>query len=320
VLWTRSVPGAKTRKHDFNTLATSTPATDGERVYALFWDGKGLSLHAYDMKGTPVWDRDLGPLKIDHGAGASPVVVGGKVILANEQDGSSHLLALDAKTGKPLWDTPRKPFRASFATPFVLERSGEEPELVVASTAGVAGYDPDSGAEKWSWEIKFDGKVLRAVGSPVAGSGLVFATTGDGGGARHAVALRPGGKDGKPSLAWENKKSLPYVPTLLTRGDHVYFVNDRGGQAGCLAAKTGEIVWTGRLGGNMTASPILVDGKVYATSEDGNVYVFAADPAAFKLLAKNTVGEPVMATPAVADGRLFIRGKDHLFCFGRSAR
>jgi outer membrane protein assembly factor BamB len=107
---------------------------------------------------------------------------------------------------------------------------------------------------------------------------------------------------------------LPYVPSLLAWGDHLYWVND-GGIAGCTVAATGESVWTERLGGNVIASPILVDGKVYAVNEDGDVFVFAA-ATTFKLLGKSSVGELVRATPAVAGGRLYIRGKNHLFCIG----
>ena len=128
------------------------------------------------------------------------------------------------------------------------------------------------------------------------------------------VAIQREGTDGKPALAWESKRGFPYVPTMLALGEHLYWVNDAG-IAACYVARTGENVWTERLGGNVTSSPILVDGRVYAASEDGDVYVFRAAPK-FELMAKNAVGELVRATPAVANGRLFIRGQNHLFCIG----
>ncbi|HMC88998.1 MAG TPA: PQQ-binding-like beta-propeller repeat protein, partial [Gemmataceae bacterium] len=116
---------------------------------------------------------------------------------------------------------------------------------------------------------------------------------------------------------WEAKRGYPYVPTMLTYGEHLYVVNDKG-VASCHVAATGEKVWTHRLGGDVTASPILIDGKIYAIDENGAVFVFAAAPE-FKLVGKSEIGEPVMATPAVADNRLFIRTSKQVLCIGKPA-
>jgi outer membrane protein assembly factor BamB len=317
IAWSQSVPGASARMHKKNTLASSTPATDGERVYALFWDGQGVTLFAYDFEGKPCWKADLGRFASQHGAGTSPMVHAGKVFVANDCDGSATLDAVDAKTGKIVWQRPRRPFRACYSTPFVLEKPGVAPELIVASTAGITGYNPDTGAENWDWRWTFAGMPLRTVGSPVHDRGLIFANSGDGSGERNTIALRVGSNGAVAELAWVKHKNLPYVPTMLASGDHLFFVNDDG-FATCLVANTGETVWSERLGGKVSASPIVVDGKIVAINEDGTVYVFSAAPS-FKLLAKNQIGEPVMATPAVADGRLFIRGDTHLFCIGRAS-
>jgi outer membrane protein assembly factor BamB len=314
VLWTRTIPGAPARTHPKNTTASSTPATDGERVYALFWDGKEVSVHAFDMDGKPLWNIPLGSFTSQHGPGTSPVIHGGKVFIANDQDGSSALVALDAHTGKIAWQAPRQAFRACYSAPFLLERAGGSPELIVASTAGITGYRPDDGGVIWHWTWPFFRAPLRTVASPVSGLGLIFANSGDGGGDRDSVAIQPGTET---RLLWQKRKAFPYVPTMLLWEKHLYFVNDDG-VGNCCDAQTGEKAWTERLGGKMTASPILIDGKVYAVSEDGVVYVFPAAPT-FQLLAKNALGEPVMATPAVADGRLYIRGRDHLFCIARPA-
>src|SRR5204862_407209 len=116
---------------------------------------------------------------------------------------------------------------------------------------------------------------------------------------------------------WENKKTLPYVPSLLAKGEHIFCVNDRG-LAACFLAKTGEEVWTKQLqGGEVSASPIMIDGKIYAVNERGDVYVFAAEDK-YKQLGKNSLNEPVSATLAVADGKLYVRGRDHLFCIGKA--
>jgi outer membrane protein assembly factor BamB len=316
-LWSRTVPGNMGRTHLKNTLASSTPATDGQRVYAAFWDGKDVAMTAYDFDGNLLWRRDLGKFVSQHGAGASPVVYGDKVLFANDQDGLAVLLALDARTGQTAWDVPRKAHRACYSAPFLLEEPGSPPEIVVAGTGGITGYNPDTGKVNWHWNWVFDRMALRATGSPIFAHGMIFACTGDGDGSRHMVAVRleRNGSGTHPILAWQNKRAFPYVPTLLTHGEHLYFVNDKG-IAACYVAKTGELVWSERLEGTLTSSPILIDGKIYAAMEDGDVYVLAAEPT-FRVLAKNSLGEPVIATPAVADHRLFIRGQEHLFCIGK---
>jgi outer membrane protein assembly factor BamB len=320
VVWSRSLPGSPARKHPKNTLASSTPATDGARVYALFWDGQEMELAAYDFHGNLCWKSALGHFTSQHGPGTSPIVHGGKVFLANDQDGTAMLHAVDAQTGKTAWQAPRRAFRACYSTPFILEKPGAKPELIVTSTAGITSYDPDAGTQNWDWHWTFSGMPLRTVASSAYSPGLIFANSGDGSGDRHAVALDIGpngnGAGPTPHPAWEKKKGFPYVPTSLAWGDHLFFVNDDG-FASCLAARTGETIWNERLGGKVSASPVLIDGKIYAVNEEGTFFVFPAEPT-FRLLARNQIGEPVMATPAVADGRLFVRGKTHLFCIAKS--
>jgi outer membrane protein assembly factor BamB len=320
VLWKQTLTGTKARMHKKNSWASSTPATDGERAYALFWDGSHITLHAFDFQGKQLWDRDLGAFQSQHGPGVSPMVCEDKVILANDQDGTAVLQAFEAKTGKPAWQAERPAFRTCYSTPFLLEKEGAAPELIVASTAGITSYNPRTGKENWKWGWSFDGMALRTVASPVYGQGLIFANSGDGSGARHLVAVKAGGQGDvtQTNLAWEWKKTrpYPYVPCLLTWGEHLFFVNDLG-EVGCVMAKTGDQVWTAKLSTkDVSASPILVNGKIYAIGEEGVVFVFSAGEK-FELLAKNDMGEPVRATPAVADNRLYIRGQKHLYCIGK---
>lgn len=319
LLWKKTVPGAVTWKHPRNSFASSTPATDGQRVYALFWDGEKTLLAAYTADGKPVWQFDLGTFTSQHGPGTSPIVYGGKVFLANDQDGASELVALDSETGKLAWRAKRQAFRACYSTPLVLDCGKDKTELIVASSAGVTSYDPQSGRENWWWTWHFDGMALRTVASPVAGDGLIFASSGDGSGARHTVAIKTGGKGDvtKTHLAWERKRDFPYVPSLLLVEGLLFAVHDRG-IASCRIARTGKNVWEERLGYAVTSSPVLVGGKIYVVSEKGDVFVFGATRK-FKLLARNSVGESVFATPAVADNRLFIRGAKHLWCIGGPA-
>lgn len=321
ILWKKPAAGQNAHIHGSNSLASSTPATDGERVYAAFWDGRAIHLGAYDFKdGKPIWEKNLGGFKSQHGFGHSPMLIDGKVILANDQDGSSHLLAFDAKSGSKVWQTERKPYRACYSTPFIHAKPDGGKELIVASTAGITGYNPADGKPNWWYTWKFARMPLRTVGSPIVAGNLVIATSGDGNGDRDIIAVQLGGKGDVSAdhLVWENRKNypLPYVPCLLAHGDYLFSVHDKG-VASCHLARTGEEVWRReRLDSGFTASPILVDGKVYAVSQRGSVFVFEAAPE-LKLLAQNSIGEAVSSTPAVADNCLFIRGERHLFCIGK---
>jgi len=319
IRWKTQAPGQNAKKHPLNSLASSTPATDGERVYAAFWDGKAIHLGAYDFKdGKSIWQQDLGNYVSQHGFGHSPMLIDDKVILANDQDGTSHLLAFDAKTGNKIWQTERTPYRACYSTPIVHVKPDGSKELIVASTAGITGYNPADGKANWWYTWKFARAPLRTVGSPIIAGNLVIATSGDGAGDRDVIAVKLGGQgDVTPShLVWENRKNypFPYVPCLLAQGDYLFGVHDKG-IASCHLAHNGEEVWRKRLDSGFIASPILVDGKIYAASQKGSVYVFAAAPE-FKLLAENSIGEAVSSTPAVAENRLFLRGEKHLFCIG----
>ncbi len=231
----------------------------------------------------------------------------------------STLYALGKKTGEVIWELPREAFRACYSAPFVYETAGSAPELIVTSTTSIVSYNPDDATENWRWHWKFKGMPLRTLASTHYHDGMLFACSGDGGGDRllAAIALNGVGKNAKPAQVWQNSKDFPYVPCLLSRGEHLYFVNDAG-FAGCSEARTGKRVWFERLPtATFSASPLLIGDKVYAASEEGDVHVFTATPAAFELIAKNSLGECIRATPAVADGRLYIRGQNHLFCIGK---
>lgn len=320
ILWKTQSPGAQAKKHSLNTLASSTPAVDGQRVYAACWDGKAIHLGAYDIKdGKPLWQKDLGSFKSQHGFGHSPILLDDKVILANDQDGSSHLLAFDARSGEKVWQTERKPFRSCYSTPLVRTRPDGGKELIVASTAGITAYNPADGKANWWYTWKFARTPLRTVASPIVVGDLVIANSGDGAGDRDVIAVKLGsqGDVSATNLVWKNvkKRYLPYVPCLLARGNHLYSVSDTG-WAACHDARTGKEVWRESLcKDGFTASPILVDGKVYAVAKNGAVFVFDAEPK-FELLARNKIGEAVTSSPAVTNNRLFIRDETHLFCIG----
>lgn len=314
-LWTKPFPYQTYKKHELNSYASSTPATDGKRVYVTFDDKERYTLMAFDFDGRRVWDLDLGPYASQHGAGVSPIVYDGLVYLPNDQDGPSFLIAVDAETGKQRWKIERRVEKesASYATPFLLQRPGAPDLLVVASKPeGIVAYDAHTGERYWG----VDPIEERTVSSPAYGNGMIFQTCGGGGQGHFLAAIRPVGADAA-EVVWTRNRQLPYVPTPLVYGENLYLWGDAG-VLKCLDAASGEERGTGRITGTtFFGSPVCIDGKLYCISNDGDVYVVNAAPD-LELLATNSLGDPSRSTPAVAGGRLFLRTFHRLFCVGRT--
>ncbi|MFO0876567.1 MAG: PQQ-binding-like beta-propeller repeat protein [Gemmataceae bacterium] len=318
--WTALVPGSVGKiQNPKGSLASSTPCSDGEHVFAVFWDGKRVLLHAYTLEGKLVWKHDLGPFTSQHGPGFSPVVVDGRVFVNNDQDGAANLLAFDARTGKPLWEVERRAFRACYSTPFILEEPNGK-QLLVTSTAGVTAYNPANGKELWTYAWSFSRMPLRTVASCIVSDGHIFCCAGDGSGDRNMIAVKLGGKGDvtRTNLTWsrDRARATPYVPSLVAYQGHLYGVLDEG-QAFCLEAVSGKEVWKSRLAANVSASPLLINGAVLVTSEKGEVFTFSPTPAGLKVVSRNRLDDTILATPAVANGRLYFRGETHLIAIGK---
>ncbi|MBX9623106.1 MAG: PQQ-binding-like beta-propeller repeat protein [Gemmataceae bacterium] len=316
-LWTRELPGRPAKTHQKNSLASGTAAAADGRVFVVAWDGEAVALHAFTADGKELWTQGLGTFTSQHGPGHSPAVYGGLVFVNVDQDGAAVLKGFDAATGDLKWAVERKAYRASYSTPFLLERPGKPAELLVGTTTEITAYDPATGKVVWAYTPAWPaGEMpLRVVGSPVWAGGRVVCAFGDGGGARYVLAVDPDGR--RPAKVWDMKnKATPYVPCMLARGDRVLWVTDKG-QAGCVDARAGKVVWDERVSvKDVTASPILVGDEVLALAETGQWYVWkAADE--FELVRKGDLGEPVSASPAFAAGRLYVRGDRHLYCFGK---
>jgi outer membrane protein assembly factor BamB len=317
VEWSKDIAGAKAKAHAKNSLASGTPAVEGDRVYCAWWDGTGVSATAHDLKGKQLWSTSLGGYKSQHGPGFSPMVHNGLVFLNVDDDERAELVALDAATGAKKWLAPRKSYRASYATPFLLERPGKGVELILGTTTALTSYDPATGKVNWEYALEWPkegGMPLRVVGNPVYAGGLLIVYCGDGGGSRYMVAVDP--DKPVPQKVWELKKETPYVPCVIVKGDRLFWIGDKG-IATLADAKTGKSVWQERVfPADVTASPVLVGNSALLVSEKGELAVLAlgakfADPELVSL------GERAYASPAVADGRVFVRGEKHLFCFGK---
>jgi outer membrane protein assembly factor BamB len=317
-LWQKEFPLTPYRKHNYNTLASGTPAVDAQRIYVPCTDNAHNSLIALDHKGEKVWQRDFGPYKSQHGSGVSPIVYDGKVIFPNEQDGESFLIAVDAVTGKDLWRVARNvaPSSAAYSTPCVYQPSNAPPALIFNSEVhGISAFAPDTGKILWEFPDAFD---KRSVSSPVIAGNLILGSCGSGGGGNFVVALRPpASANAKPERAYEVRKSAPYVPTSVCLGDWLYLWSDAGIVSRVRAA-TGEIQWQERVGGNYFGSPVLVDGRLFCVSTTGEVVVVATGEK-FEVLARNPLNDKTHSTPAVAGGQMYIHTSGSLVCIGGPA-
>jgi outer membrane protein assembly factor BamB len=322
VLWDKvahqGVP--KTKRHPKSSQASPTPATDGTHVVVSF-GSEGL--FAYSVTGDLLWKQDLGVLNAgwfydpdyEWGVASSPIIWKDLVIVQCDIQQGSFIAAFDVKTGTPAWRTSRDEI-PSWATPTVVEMGGHT-ELVTQGTNAIRGYDPKTGAELW----RLSGNSEVTVPTPIAGPGTVIVTNGYRG-VQPIFAIKPGARGdltlkgdatSSEAIAWSSKRGGPYMPTPVVYGDLLYIVLNNGTFA-AYDAKTGERLYQERLGGKggaFSASPIAADGKIYLTAEDGEVFVVKAGRT-YELLATNPVGEVLMATPAIADGVLYIRGMKHV--------
>lgn len=317
-LWKRSYPFRPFKQDSLNSYAVATPAADGRHVYLLWTSPESVALVALGHDGREAWRRDLGSYRSQHGPGTSPAVVGDVLILANDQQGAeSSLIGLDRFTGATRWRRKRRAGKASYSTPAVLVRDDGRREVVFTSTShGITGLDPATGGLLWEAAVFKE----RCVSSPVIADGLVFATTGKGGGGREAVAVRPpsGRAGGRPQVVYELEKDLPYVPTPVAVGGLLFLWSERG-KVTCLRAESGRVVWREDVGGRFYGSPVCVGGRLYAISTKGEVVVISASEK-YELLGRSPLGEPSFATPAVSGGVMYLRTRSHLISLGGRRR
>jgi outer membrane protein assembly factor BamB len=307
--------------HSFNTYASPSPIIEAGRVYVTF-GSPGTA--AIDTKtGKVIWERR--DLECNHfrGAGSSPILFRDLLIMHFDGSDVQYVVALDKRTGKTVWKTPRSvdfkdiepngkikadgDFRKAFATPIVVT-TGPQPVLISPGSMAAYGYDPLTGTELWRLEERTS---FSSSTRPVAGHGLVYYTTGFNTG--QVLAIRPDGRGDvtETHVAWRSTRGAPKKPSLLLHDDLLFMVNDNGVLT-CLEAKTGAEVWTGRLNQTYSASPISAGGRVYFFGEDGKATVIEAGRT-FKVIAENTLDDGFMATPAIDGNALYVRTRSHLY-------
>jgi outer membrane protein assembly factor BamB len=297
--------------HEKHNLATPTPVTDGQRVYAWFGNGQIVVL---DMQGRVAWTRHLGTeyaaFKTLWGHGSSPTLYGNFLILLCDHLSDAYLLALDARTGKERWKVNRGGERTSHSTPLVVP-GPQGDELLVNSSQRIDVYDPATGTLLWY----AGGPRQTPIPSAVFHDGRIYLSRGY----RNSdyMALRPGGRGDVTTshVEWSGASGASYVPSIVYYEGLLYMTNEVG-VVTCADARTGERVWRHRLGGVFFASPVAGDGKVYLVSETGETFVLRAGRTP-EVLAKNDLGERFIASPAISQGRILLRSDRTLFAVGR---
>lgn len=314
ILWERvAYEGpVKDSRHKLASFASSTPATDGKLVFAFF-GSEGL--YAYDYNGKLVWKKSLGTLgTASVGYGVSPILYENLVLMqCDDSGGHSFIAAFDKKTGNEVWRVARE-VDITWTTP-VLVHAANRVELVTAAAEAIISYDPLTGKELW----RHKGLQSNAVPTPVVSHDLVVVSSGSP--LKVALALRAGGSGdvtGTSQLVWSYNKGTAYVPSPIMYGNYVYLMTGNGSIT-CLDAATGKVEYEGARVPKATmflASPVAFEGKILLTSEEGETFVLKAGPK-HEVLGTNSLGEAVYASPAIADGRIFIRGEHTLFAIGK---
>ena len=313
--------------HRLNSRASGTPATDGKQVYVTFMRAEGdkviapnvgserlitpgkIIVAAYDLDGNEKWKTNVGDFVSAHGFNTCPVLFEDLVILNGDHDGNAYLVALDRQSGRQRWRTRRENKTRSYVTPIIREIDGIT-QMILSGSLCIASYDPRNGKRHWI----VDGPTEQFVASMVYDGKYVFATGGYP--ERHTLAIRPGGKGNVTDthIAWRTTRGAAYVPSPIISGRYLLMVADSG-IASCFEARTGKRHWMERLPGGHSPSPVSADGLVYFVSDRG-VTTIIRPSETFAVIAKNELGEPVSASPAISQGQIFLRTHQHLYCIG----
>jgi len=308
ILWQRVVLEAPLERiNSLNSYASSTPATDGQRVYISFLDRDKMFIAAYDFDGNRLWEVRPGAFSSMHGYCSSPVLWKDKVIVNGDHDGPSYIVALRRATGQTIWKTPRPNRTRSYCTPIIRQIDGRN-QMVLSGTMCVASYDPDTGKQHWL----IDGPTEQFVASIVYNGELLFMTCGfpD----RFIQAIRPDGRGNVTDthVLWQKDRDCSYVPSPIAFGPYFLVVADNG-VATCFEAKTGKSCWRERLGPHYSASLVSANGLVYFLSDKG-VMTVVKPGAELEIVARNELGQNTYASPAISDSQIFLRGAKHLYC------
>ncbi len=312
MLWQETVvQGPLQKLHKENSYASSTPATDGSRVFVTFRVGDEIVVAAHDLAtGEQLWQVRPGTHKGEWGFCNPPVLFENKVFVDGDGKDKSFLIALKQSDGETVWRKDRKNKGISYSAPFIRELAGRT-QLIQCGDRSVAGFDPRTGEQFWI----VDGPSQEFVATPVysENAGLIFISSSWP--KQVLFAIRPDGKGNVTNthVAWSDRDGAPYIPSMMIVGDLLFSVN-RGGTVFCYEAATGNVFWQKKLGRHH-ASPVLVNGLLFFINDDGQINVIRPGRQ-FESVGTYELGEKCYASPAISDGQVFLRGFRHLFCLG----
>lgn len=309
LLWQKSVlKGQFEKKHDNNTYASGTPATDGKLVYVSFLDGDNVFVAAYDFEGKQVWVQRPGTFSSPHGYSCSPVLYDNKVIINGNSQGDSFAAALNKSDGKIIWRVSHKNPSHSFSTPIIRKMAGKT-QLIFCGNREISSYNPDNGSRYWF----VSGPSEDFCSSPVYNekAGLVIVSSAWP--IRNIVAIRPDGEGDvtKSHVVWQSREGAYYVASPATTGEYLISTMTSG-KVYCMEASTGKTLWTQDLGLQYPSS-VIAGGLVYMPNDDGVITVIKPGPK-FEPVAKNAIGERMNASPAISNGKIYLRGYKNLYC------
>ncbi len=313
ILWQKTVLRERPHEstHETGSWASASPVTDGKRVIASF-GSRGI--FCLDMKGERLWQLDLGDMrtKHGHGEGSSPALHGHVLVVNWDHDDDSFVMAIDSRTGKPLWRTPRNE-TTSWSSPLIVEVDGK-PQVIISATNRVRGYDLVTGRVIW----ECGGLSGNVVATPVAAGGMVYAANSYE--TREMLAIRIAGAKGDitgtDAVLWTRHRNTPYVPSPVLIGNALCFLKHYQGILTCVDAKSGEVLLgPERLPGvdNVFASLAGADDRIYITDRDGTTAVIQRGTK-LNVLAQNQLDDSFSASPVIVGRDLLLRGERHLYC------
>ena len=310
LLWeTEVVSGRPDQVHAKNGPASATPTTDGQHIFASL-GGRGIV--ALDFEGNIIWHTDVGPISNYHGPAGSPLLYEDTLILFQDQREGGFVAAYDKQTGRIVWRSERSQ-SVGWGSPVAI-RVGNHDELIVSSQNTVDAYNPTTGQLLW----QCGGNLFEVIPTPVVAAGLVFCTSGRAG---PTLAIRPGGEGdvSDTHVAWSTSRGSPFVPSPIAHENYLYTINDMSSIITCFEAATGNVMWQQRLGRatreGFSASPIIVDDKLFVTNDEGLTFVLRTGPD-FELLHVNDIGTRTLASPALVDKIWYIRTDRELVAIG----
>ena len=313
LLWQKTVlKSAFENKHGDNSFASGTPATDGKLVYVSLLDGENVVVAAYDFTGKQVWIQRPGKFSSPHGYSCSPALFENKVIInGNSKGDDSFVAALSRTDGKLIWKVSHQNPAHSFSTPIFRKMAGKM-QMIFLGNKEVASYNPDDGSKYWF----VNGPSEDFCSSPVYNekTGLVLISSAWP--QRNLLAIRPDGKGNvtESHVVWQTKEGAYYVPSPVCTDDYL-FTTMTNGKVHCIEIATGKILWVEDLG-KQYSSPVLAGGLVYMPNDQGVITVIKPG-LTFEVLAKNSIGERMNASPAISNGKIYLRGDKHLYCIGK---